>query len=204
MFIEFGLLYTPSSLLAHILFLSLLTCRDRVIMGDNSVVYDKKVEDFAEKPVNQVTNVFVWDMDETLILLKSLLNGAYAKAFNGEKDEQKGVEIGRTWENRILELSDELFFYEEIENYNKPYLDALKEYDDGRDLSDYDFGKDGFGPPYDDDANRRKLAYRHRVIANKYKQGLHNVLDQDKKKMWNELYDLTDEYTDRWLSSGIM
>lgn len=59
----------------------------------------------------------------------------------------------------------------QIENYNKPFLDALKQYDDGRDLSDYDFGRDGFSPPCDD-PSLRKLAYRHRTIANKYKQVL--------------------------------
>lgn len=58
----------------------------------------------------------------------------------------------------------------QIENYNKPFLDALAQYDDGRDLSDYDFNQDELGSPHEDDANNRKLAYRHRVIAQKYLQ----------------------------------
>uniref|UniRef100_A0A2P2KHJ1 protein-tyrosine-phosphatase n=1 Tax=Rhizophora mucronata TaxID=61149 RepID=A0A2P2KHJ1_RHIMU len=151
--------------------------------------------------MDRVTNVYIWDMDETLILLKSLLNGTYAEAFNGSKDIQKGVEIGKMWEKHILQICDELFFYEQIENYNTPFLDALSQYDDGCDLSDYNFGKDGLSPPYDD-ANKRKLAYRHRVIANKYKQGLHHILDQRMLNLCNELYDSTDEYTDKWLSSA--
>lgn len=57
----------------------------------------------------------------------------------------------------------------QIENYNRPFLDALNQHDDGRNLSDYDFNQDEFGPPYDD-ANMRKLAYRHRAIAKKYKE----------------------------------
>lgn len=57
----------------------------------------------------------------------------------------------------------------QIENYNKPFLDALAQYDDGRDLSDYDFNEDELVSPHDD-ANKRKLAYRHRVIAQKYLQ----------------------------------
>lgn len=68
----------------------------------------------------------------------------------------------------------------QIENYNKPFLDAMSQYDDGLDLSNYDFNQDGFGPP-SDDVNKRKLAYRHRTIANKYKQVLlidnHQALD---------------------------
>lgn len=57
----------------------------------------------------------------------------------------------------------------QIENYNKPYLDVLSQYDDGPNLSEYDFNKDEFGHSNGDD-NKRKLAYRHRVIAHRYKQ----------------------------------
>ena len=57
----------------------------------------------------------------------------------------------------------------QIEDYNQPFLDALKHYDDGRDLSDYNFGMDEFRP-LPDDVNKRKLAYRHRLIAHKYKK----------------------------------
>lgn len=57
----------------------------------------------------------------------------------------------------------------QVENCNMPYLDVMKQYDDGRDLTDYDFSKDGFGPPCDD-LNKRKLAYRHRSIEQKYKK----------------------------------
>lgn len=57
----------------------------------------------------------------------------------------------------------------QIEKNNEPFLDSLIEYDDGRDLSDYDFKNDGFSFPYDD-SNKRKLAYRHRSIAEKYSQ----------------------------------
>ena len=57
----------------------------------------------------------------------------------------------------------------QIENYNEPFIGSLNEYDDGRDLSGYNFSQDGFGPPHDD-VNKRKLAFRHRVIGEKYKQ----------------------------------
>lgn len=35
-------------------------------------------------------------------------------------------------------------------------------------------------------------------------QGLHNFFDQETMKVWDELYDSTDKYTDRWLSSGML
>lgn len=164
-------------------------------------IISQKTTSSAKKSITQIVNVYIWDMDETLILLKSLLDGTYALAFDGSKDVQMGIEIGKRWEKHILQVCDEVFFYEQIENYNEPFLDALKEYDDGRDLSDYDFSSDGFGPPCDD-PNKRKLAYRHRIIAEKYAQGLHNILDNEMIRLWDDLYELTDAYTDRWLSSA--
>lgn len=166
-------------------------------MGENTSM----TKGVAESSMDQKVDVYIWDMDETLILLKSLLNGTYAEAFNGSKNVQEGVEIGKIWEKQILSLCDDHFFYEQvsldlhlqmhmvfcmylfavlhgildfiylvqIENYNKPYLAILSQYDDGRNLSEYDFNKDEFGPSNDDD-NKRKLAYRHRVIAHRYKQ----------------------------------
>ncbi|TKY55561.1 Eyes absent-like 4 [Spatholobus suberectus] len=170
-------------------------------MAASSGVAEQETQMFSGKSVHPRLDVYVWDMDETLVLLNSLLKSSYAEAFNGLKDMQKGIEIGRTWENLILQICDDYFFYEQIENYNKPILDALAQYDDGRDLSDYDFDQDELGSPHDD-ANKRKLAYRHRIIAQKYLQGLQNILDHKTIKLWDELYDKTDEYTDRWLSSA--
>jgi hypothetical protein len=60
-----------------------------------------------------------------------------------------------------------VFTLTQIENYNEPYLNALSEYDDGRDLTSYDFEADCFSSPYDD-VNKKKLAYRHRAIGEKY------------------------------------
>ncbi|KAA8525903.1 hypothetical protein F0562_007997 [Nyssa sinensis] len=174
---------------------------DAFIMGENLTVPIQKANNSAKNTKYQKTKVYIWDMDETLILLKSLLNGTYAEAFNALKDVQKGVEIGKMWERQILQVCDEYFFYEQIENCNNPFLDALSQYDDGRDLSDYDFNQDGFSSSYDD-INKRKLSYRHRVISHNYKKGLHSVFYQDMIKLWDDLYDVTDSYTDRWLSSA--
>ncbi|EPS73027.1 hypothetical protein M569_01732 [Genlisea aurea] len=152
--------------------------------------------------MDQKLNVYIWDMDETLILLKSLLNGAYAEASNDTKDAEHGIKLGKLWENHILKVCDKHFFYEQIENFNQPYLDVLSEYDDGLDLSSYNFDQDGFGMPMDCIINKRRLAYRHRIIGEKYSKGLHNILNRDLIKLWDSLYELTDSYTDKWLSSA--
>uniref|UniRef100_A0A1J3EDA3 protein-tyrosine-phosphatase n=1 Tax=Noccaea caerulescens TaxID=107243 RepID=A0A1J3EDA3_NOCCA len=148
-----------------------------------------------------LVNVYIWDMDETLILLRSLLNGTYAESFNGSKDVKRGIEIGEMWEKHILNISDDCFFYEQIEDCNEPYIDSLRQYDDGKDLSQYDFKQDDFTTPTDD-LNKRKLAYRHRAVAHKYEKGLRPLIDSEAMSVLDELYHVTDGYTDRWLSSA--
>ncbi|ESQ52143.1 hypothetical protein EUTSA_v10016981mg [Eutrema salsugineum] len=165
-------------------------------MNDNT---SKKVETLVSDggPVN----VYIWDMDETLILLRSLLNGTYAESFNGSKDVQRGVEIGEMWERHILKICDDCFFYKQIEDCNEPFIDSLRQYDDGKDLSLYDFKQDDFSTPTDD-LNKRKLAYRHRAVALKYEKGLRPFVDSETMSVLDELYNITDGYTDRWLSSA--
>ncbi|KAK9716223.1 hypothetical protein RND81_06G219300 [Saponaria officinalis] len=159
------------------------------------------VDHISENPIDRKTIVYIWDMDETLILLKSLLDGTYAQAYGGSKDIQQAFDIGKMWEKLILDICDRYFFYEQIEDYNQPAVKALSQYDDDADLSNYDFNQDGIGPPKDD-LSKRKLAYRHRVIDNKYKQGLLSILDQKTIDQWNDVYEMTDSYTEGWLSSA--
>jgi hypothetical protein len=42
--------------------------------------------------MKQPVKVYKWDMDETLILLMSLLVGSYATDFEGLKDREKSIQ----------------------------------------------------------------------------------------------------------------
>jgi hypothetical protein len=83
-------------------------------MGENVCIPYKETKGVVKNTMDRRLDVYIWDMDETLILLKSLLNGTYAETFNGLKDVQKGVEIGKMWEKHILDLCDNYFFYEQV------------------------------------------------------------------------------------------
>ncbi|KAL9246924.1 hypothetical protein vseg_020402 [Gypsophila vaccaria] len=161
----------------------------------------EKINHISEDATDQKTIVYIWDMDETLILLKSLLDGTYAQAYGGLKDTQQAFDIGKMWEKLILDICDHYFFYDQIEDYNQPAVKTLSQFDDEADLSNYDFNQDSIGPPKDD-LNKRKLAYRLRAIDNKYKQGLLSILDQKTIDQWNDVYEMTDSYTEGWLSSA--
>ncbi|KAH7300508.1 hypothetical protein KP509_24G065900 [Ceratopteris richardii] len=145
--------------------------------------------------------VLVWDLDETLIIFQTLTTGRFAYYFQGAKDSRLAIKLGRRWEKLIIQVCDGYFFYEQVEDFNEPNLEAWKQFDDGRDLSMYDFKSDGLSKARDFE-NNQKLAYRHRWISQMYTQGLETLLNEEQLQEWQELYELTDSYTDGWLTAG--
>lgn len=145
--------------------------------------------------------VFVWDMDETLIVFQTLLDGQYVELFDGSKDSHKATQLGRRWERLVLEVCDEYFFYQQTEEFNHPNVDSLQEYDDGINLDEYKFEDMSLTPPLDAE-DLQKLRYLYRYISQLYEQGLETFLSPEQAKEWDDLYEETDSFTDGWLSSG--
>ncbi|CAM6064517.1 unnamed protein product, partial [Sphagnum tenellum] len=169
----------------------------------NPEMPEKTVGDEVAQTKVQANNsmVFVWDLDETLIIFQTLSNGQYAKLFSGFKDPWEGTMLGHRWEQLILEVCDDYFFYKQVEDWNEPNLMALQDYDDGIDLKSYDFDHDNLGL-IPDATNKRKLAYRHRFVRHLYSKGLEKLLNHEQMMEWQLLYKATDRYTDGWLSAG--
>ena len=58
--------------------------------------------------------LYVWDLDETLIIFQTLRNGRYAELHKGYKDPQEACELGERWESLILDICDDYFFYKQV------------------------------------------------------------------------------------------
>lgn len=58
--------------------------------------------------------LYVWDLDETLIIFQTLRNGRYAESHKGSKDPQEACELGKRWESLILDICDDYFFYKQV------------------------------------------------------------------------------------------
>jgi hypothetical protein len=59
--------------------------------------------------------VWVWDLDETLIIFQSLLTGKYADLEGmDEKRKKEGLRLGKKWEKLILDVSDTNMFFERV------------------------------------------------------------------------------------------
>eukprot|EP00050_Salpingoeca_kvevrii_P010277 m.7519 g.7519 ORF g.7519 m.7519 type:complete len:482 (+) comp2765_c0_seq2:10-1455(+) len=123
----------------------------------------------ASSSANDAKQVFVFDLDETLVIFASLLNGDWAKA--NDKDPAECKALGEVFEKLVFAISDEHFFFEDLEDAAQVHIDSLKLYDDGKPLDSHKFD-DTINLKCDPSARTaelRKVAYRYRRAGELYK-----------------------------------
>jgi len=94
----------------------------------------------AVKPPERV---FVWDLDETLIIFHTLLSGSYANRYT--KDHSSLMTIAFRMEEMVFNMADTHFFFNEIEECDQVHIDDVSSDDNGQDLSAYSNGGQLFG-----------------------------------------------------------
>ncbi|GAB0100910.1 Eyes absent homolog [Sergentomyia squamirostris] len=157
--------------------------------------------------------VFVWDLDETIIIFHSLLTGTYANRYS--KDPNQIVQLGFRMEEMIFNMADTHFFFNDIEECDQVHIDDVSADDNGQDLSTYNFVTDGFHPATQPGAPSiclptgvrggvewmRKLAFRYRKIKdiyNTYKNNVGGLLGPPKREQWLEIRKDIEIATDNW------
>ncbi|XP_078255909.1 protein phosphatase EYA4 isoform X11 [Rhinoraja longicauda] len=167
-------------------------------------------------PDNDLERVFVWDLDETIIIFHSLLTGSYAQKYG--KDPPMAVTLGLRMEEMIFNLADTHLFFNDLEECDQVHIDDVSSDDNGQDLSTYSFATDGFHAAATS-ANlclatgvrggvdwMRKLAFRYRRVKelyNTYKNNVGGLLGPAKRDAWLQLRADVEALTDSWLSSAL-
>ncbi|XP_077991858.1 protein phosphatase EYA1-like isoform X3 [Glandiceps talaboti] len=167
-------------------------------------------------PENDLERVFVWDLDETIIIFHSLLTGSYATRFG--KDPPSSVSLGLRMEEMIFNLADTHLFFNDLEECDQVHIDDVASDDNGQDLSTYNFATDGFHAAATS-ANlclatgvrggvdwMRKLAFRYRRIKeiySSYKNNVGAVLGPEKRETWLQLRAEIEALTDSWLTLAL-
>nr|XP_012420815.1 PREDICTED: eyes absent homolog 1 isoform X11 [Odobenus rosmarus divergens] len=136
-------------------------------------------------PDSDLERVFIWDLDETIIVFHSLLTGSYANRYG--RDPPTSVSLGLRMEEMIFNLADTHLFFNDLEECDQVHIDDVSSDDNGQDLSTYNFGADGF-PAAATSANlclatgvrggvdwMRKLAFRYRRVKEIYNTYKNNV-----------------------------
>ena len=74
-------------------------------------------------PESHVDRVFIWDLDETLILFHTLLTGSFASKYG--KDQRVLTELAHTMEGIIFDVADTTFFFNDLEECDQVCLILL-------------------------------------------------------------------------------
>nr|CAD89531.1 eyes absent protein [Dugesia japonica] len=177
---------------------------------------------------NELERIFVWDLDETIIIFHSLLTGIYAQRY--QKDASTAVALGLRMEELIFSLADNHMFFNDLEECDQVHIDDVSSDDNGQDLSNYNFLVDGFagpasicngvstviqGGPLGLPGNTsvrggvdwmRKLAFRYRRIKelyNSYRNNVGGLLGTQKREHWLQLRQDIETLTDNWLTLAL-
>ncbi|XP_069576968.1 eyes absent homolog 3 isoform X3 [Brachyistius frenatus] len=160
--------------------------------------------------------IFLWDLDETIIIFHSLLTGSYAQKFG--KDPATVLNLGLQMEELIFELADTHLFFNDLEECDQVHVEDVASDDNGQDLSNYNFLADGFNGPSGGGASgaaagvqggvewMRKLAFRYRrlkEIYNSYKGNVGGLLSPMKRELLLRLQSEIENVTDAWLSTAL-
>ncbi|XP_075562790.1 protein phosphatase EYA4 isoform X4 [Pelecanus crispus] len=167
-------------------------------------------------PDSDLERVFVWDLDETIIVFHSLLTGSYAQKYG--KDPPMAVTLGLRMEEMIFNLADTHLFFNDLEECDQVHIDDVSSDDNGQDLSTYSFATDGFHAAASS-ANlclptgvrggvdwMRKLAFRYRRVKelyNTYKNNIGGLLGPAKRDAWLQLRAEIEALTDSWLTNAL-
>ncbi|XP_037960054.1 developmental protein eyes absent isoform X2 [Teleopsis dalmanni] len=174
----------------------------------------------SETPNNETVQlperVFIWDLDETIIIFHTLLSGSFANRYT--KDHSGLMTIAFRMEEMVFNMADSHFFFNEIEECDQVHIDDVSSDDNGQDLSNYNFATDGFhtGAPPGAPPNlclptgvrggvdwMRKLAFRYRKIKeiyNTYRGNVGGLLGPVKRDAWLQIRADIEMATDNWAS----
>ncbi|XP_043916046.1 eyes absent homolog 3 isoform X2 [Protopterus annectens] len=171
--------------------------------------------DPSPEPGIQLERVFLWDLDETIIIFHSLLTGTYARKYG--KDPTTALNLGLQMEEMIFELADTHLFFNDLEECDQVHIEDVASDDDGQDLSNYSFASDGFsgsrsgsgvgtGVVHGGLDWMRKLAFRYRrvrEIYNDYKNSIGGLLSPLKRDALQRLRMDIETLTDSWLGIAL-
>ncbi|XP_071548562.1 protein phosphatase EYA1 isoform X4 [Panulirus ornatus] len=167
-------------------------------------------------PENKVERVYIWDLDETIIIFHSLLTGTYARTFG--KDTANAVQLGYHMEKLIFDLADTHFFFNDLEECDQVHIDDVSSDDNGQDLSNYNFATDGFSAANSNASLclgtgvrggvdwMRKLAFRYRKIKelfNSCRNNAGSLLDPESREKWHRVRQDIETLTDSWLTESM-
>ncbi|EHB18261.1 Eyes absent-like protein 3 [Heterocephalus glaber] len=147
--------------------------------------WGKRKADASSSQDSELEWVFLWNLDETIIIFHSLLTGSYAQKY--KKDPTEVIGSGLSTEEMIFEVTDTHLFFNNLEECDQVHVEDVASDDNGQDLSNYSFSADGFSGSGGSSSHgssvgvqggvdwMRKLPFRYQKVREIYDKDKSNV-----------------------------
>jgi len=157
------------------------------------LVVKKQRTDEVYAQDDKTKKVYVWDLDETLIIFQSLLSGAFAKqhGLDVATCEKAALEM----EELIVQTAEKHFFFEELESDgDRVHIDRDDVDEDAISTSNNHHN-----------AHTEKLYEAIKRVYAKTTSDVDHVFEtEEEKRKWLKLRDSIESLTERWVSDGSM
>ncbi|CEO95481.1 hypothetical protein PBRA_004207 [Plasmodiophora brassicae] len=146
--------------------------------------------------------VFIWDLDETLVLFNALLDPKrYKQRFSWAGGHVARV-LGERLERILFDVADRHFFFKQVEKYDQSHVETLRDFDDFDLLDNYDFDNDGLVNRSTGEVSKRKLAYRFRTMQVTYRKPLSSYVSMEVMEELSRTMRELDLLSGGWLSAA--
>eukprot|EP01117_Protostelium_nocturnum_P005959 TRINITY_DN2144_c0_g1_i1.p1 TRINITY_DN2144_c0_g1~~TRINITY_DN2144_c0_g1_i1.p1 ORF type:complete len:618 (+),score=156.85 TRINITY_DN2144_c0_g1_i1:281-2134(+) len=145
-------------------------------------------KEFLSHFTPEKSKVFVWDLDETLIIFNSLFNDSKSPVIDGikrrgERESKQAARLGKRMEELIVDILDAHLFYKKMKNLD---LVRICELCDRQRFRDDPGGIGRCGSQIEEIYGGRRESY--------FSHGVNQEI--------NTLYKEIDQFTERWLTTG--
>uniref|UniRef100_A0A8C9JKG0 Eyes absent homolog n=1 Tax=Panthera tigris altaica TaxID=74533 RepID=A0A8C9JKG0_PANTA len=152
----------------------------------------KRSSDPSPAGDSEIERVFVWDLDETIIIFHSLLTGTFASRYG--KDTTTSVRIGLMMEEMIFNLADTHLFFNDLEDCDQIHVDDVSSDDNGQDLSQPPGGRGWV----------QREAFTSKIITSPSFLPLSiGLIGAPKRETWLQLRAELEALTDLWLTHSL-
>eukprot|EP00466_Bigelowiella_natans_P006736 jgi/Bigna1/69823/fgenesh1_pg.10_\ len=154
----------------------------------------------AERPISEISAVYIWEVDEALLPYKSLTDEKMLKDYDFDPNiRHVAFSVERTLSFLLTRL-----WWRELERYDQPHCNSLLPFDDNKPLSTYKMRRESLmdrGRPNYCNIARRLRWIREAYGAHAGKESIATLLSDRVSRLAEDLYQVN-QMSHRWLEAA--
>jgi len=146
--------------------------------------------------------VLIWNLEEVLLIFGNSLTRRARKACSSKnKLKEEAISVSRRMEKFISELATSNFFFKQLSDFEPVTISSMLQFDDQKDLTDYDFRDDDLRSRNPTSQDRTRAAYRFRKIEEFYEtKDISRRISADLYRDLTKTYEQIEKLSEGWIN----